>query len=146
MRARKKNIRKALWLLLLGFSWLPSLAPAQTAAPKRVLVLYWYDKDYPGHVRWDQNFRSALQTSTGAIEYYPEYLEANRFPGERQSQALRDYLRQKYSDRPIDVLVAQSEASLSFLLKYRDDLFPHTPIVFYVASRPKPEPLASREN
>jgi signal transduction histidine kinase len=143
MRVPKINIVTALSLFLLGFSGMASVATAQNATPKRVVVLYWYDKDYPGHARWDENFRPALQNSPTTIEYYPEYLEANRFPGEQQSEALRDYLRKKYSDRKIDVVVAQSEASFTFLLKNRNDLFPHVPLVFYVAGRPKPETLAS---
>ena len=119
----------------------------QPAAPKRVVVLYWYDKNFSGHVRWDQGFQSALQSApAGSIEYYPEYLEANRFPGENQSQVLREYLKQKYADRPIDVVVAQSEVSLDFLANYREDLFPNVPIVFYSATRPSPETLALRPN
>lgn len=119
------------------------LRAQQPATPKRVLVLFWYDKDFPGHIRWDQSFQTELQSVTpGTVEYYPEYLEANRFPGESQEQVLHDYLKQKYADRPIDVVVAQSETSLNFLLKYRYDLFPHTPIIFYSATRPKPETLA----
>ena len=126
--------RLPLLLVLLALSWLPSVTRAQqTPAPKRVLVLYWYDKVYQGQNLWDQNFQAFLP---GNLEYYPEYLEANRFPGENQSQALRDYLLKRYSDRSIDVVVANSEASLNFLLKYRNDLFPHVPIVFYCVSRP----------
>jgi signal transduction histidine kinase len=113
--------------------------------PKRVLVLYWYDKEYPGHVKWDESFRAALQQAPpGTIEYSPEYLEANRFPGEMQSEALHAFLKQKYARRPIDIVVAQSEVSLYFLIKYSNDLFPNVPIVFYSGSRPNPEALASR--
>jgi len=119
----------------------------QTATPKRVVVLYWYDKNYPGHVRWDQGFRPALeQGAGGSIEYYPEYLEANRFPGENQSQILHDYLKEKYAGRPIDVVVAQSEVSLNFLARYRNDLFPNVPVVFYSATRPTPQTLALWHN
>ena len=115
----------------------------QTSAPKRVLVLYWYDKNYPGHVRWDQGFKPALeQGEEGSIEYYPEYLEANRFPGENQSQILHDYLIEKYAGHPVDVVVAQSDVSLNFLARHRDDLFPNVPVVFYSATRPTPETLA----
>ena len=78
------------------------------------------------------------------LEYYPEYLEDNRFPGENQSQVLHDYLLKKYSDRSIDVVVANSDASLNFLLKYRNDLFPHVPIVFYCASRPLPSEIQGK--
>ena len=36
-------------------------------------------------------------------------------------------LRQKYAGRTIDVVVASASPPLDFLLKYRSDLFPHTP-------------------
>src|SRR5262249_36320108 len=62
----------------------------------------------------------------------------NRFPADAQALILHDYLRQKYSDRKIDVVVATSDVSLDFLLKYRNELFTDTPLVF-VATRP-PEP------
>ncbi len=119
----------------------------ESATTKRVVVLYWYDKNYAGHVRWDNGFKSALwPLNDHSIEYYPEYLEANRFPGEIQSQVLRDYLKQKYADRKVDVVVAQSDVSLDFLTKYKDDLFPNTPVVFYLATRPAAATLISRGN
>jgi hypothetical protein len=67
------------WVLLLLS---PSVISAQTATPKRVLVLYWYDREFPGHIKWDQSFQSELQaTPGGGVKHYAEYLEANRFPG-----------------------------------------------------------------
>ena len=115
----------------------------QTSTPKRVVVLYWYDKNYAGHVRWEQGWTSSMQSANEqSIEYYPEYLEANRFPEENQPQVLHDYLKQKYAEKPIDVVVAQSDTSLNFLARYRHDLFPNVPVVFYSATRPNPETLA----
>src|SRR5262245_58201292 len=138
---RTGNAALLVWVALLLF---PAAASAQSeTAPKRVLVLYWYSKDYSWNVNFDRTFQAALQSAgTGRFDYYSEYLEANRFPGESQSLLLRDYLRQKYADRAMDVLVANSDASLEFLLKYRDDLFPNTPIVFITTLRPPPERLA----
>ncbi|HEU4387180.1 MAG TPA: ABC transporter substrate binding protein, partial [Blastocatellia bacterium] len=111
---------------------------------KHVLVLDWYDKDNPWNVAFDQSFRDVLQSAAdGEVEYYAEYLETNRFPGESQALLLRDYLRKKYADRAIDVLVANSDASLNFLLEHRQNLFPNTPIVFVATRRPTAEELAS---
>ena len=131
-----------IWVVIL--LW-PSAGRAQAdAAPKRVLVLYWYNKDYPGNVLFDQSFRAVLQSASAeAIEYYPEYLESNRFPGENQSLLFRDYLRQKYADLKIDVVVASGYAAQDFLLKYRNDLFSHTPLVFVGVKQPTIEELAS---
>lgn len=114
----------------------------QFSEPKRVLVLYWYDKDYPWNSGFDRSFQAALQSAkSGTVEYYSEYLETNRFPAEQQFLLLHDYLRRKYVDRHIDVVVATSDVSLDFLLKYRADLFPHTPIVFVATKHPAPEGL-----
>ncbi|MGH9766642.1 MAG: ABC transporter substrate binding protein [Blastocatellia bacterium] len=123
------------WLML---ALLPpgAVAAQEPAKPKGVLALYWYGKDVPANVTLDKSIQEAFRAApAGSIEYYAEYLEENRFPGESQSLLLRDYLRQKYADHRIDVLIALSNASLNFLLKYRNDLFPNTPIVFHTMSR-----------
>ena len=54
---------RALLLLILATLLLPAsdLFAQQTSTPKRVVVLYWYDKNFIGHVRWDAGFKSALQ-------------------------------------------------------------------------------------
>jgi len=109
---------------------------------KRVLVLYWYNKDHPWNVGFDQSFQHALQASVDpSVEYYPEYLETNRFPGEQQALLLRDYLKAKYADRPIDIVVANSDYSLNFLLKYREELFTDSPVVFVATKSPPNEQL-----
>src|SRR5262252_5293619 len=131
-RLRLRIIRTAALLFWVVVLMAPSVARAQqSAAPKRVLVLYWYGKDFPANVRFDQSFQAALQSAPdGTVEYYPEYFESDRFPGESQAQGLCDYLRRKYADRTIDVVVAAGMPPLEFLLKNRHDLFTKTPIVF----------------
>jgi len=142
------QMRSTISFLLIALTFTVATTHAQqTPTIKRVVVLYWYDKDFPGHVRWEQSFKSALRaTPEQTIEYYPEFLEANRFPELSQSETLHAYLKQKYADRSIDVVVAQSELALKFLRKYRDDLFVKVPIVFYVGSRPTEESLSVRPN
>jgi PAS domain S-box-containing protein len=115
--------------------------PAPT--PKRILVLYWYNKDWPSNAAFGQSFQTVLRrVPPGSVEYYAESLESDRFPGENQAQLLRDYLRQKYADRRIDVVVAVSDAALDFFLRYRRDLFPQAPIVFVASRLPAAKELA----
>jgi ABC-type uncharacterized transport system substrate-binding protein len=109
----------------------------ETAARKvrRVLALYWYPSDHPVSVTFDRQFQAVLKGQTAVpIERYAEYFESNRFPGDAQARIMRDYMRQKYADRKIDVVVAWGSVPLEFLLKYRAELFPDTPIVFYVGT------------
>ncbi len=144
MKASSKLIPMALLVIAVG-----PLSPSggrgqQSAQPKRVLMLYWDDRDHPANADFDRDFQAALrQAATGDVEYYTEYLESTRFPGENQSLFLRDFIRQKYAGRAIDVVVTNASASLNFLLKYRSDLFPHTPIVFTATGLPSPAQLRS---
>jgi len=96
---------------------------------------------------FDQSFQAALKSAPSEkVEYYAEYLETNRFPPDKIYSLLHDYLRQKYADEKLDALVATSDASLDFLLKYRSDLFPQTPLVFVATRPPAPETLSKDPN
>ncbi len=121
----------------------PLVVWAQTTTPKRVVVLYWDNKDFPGNIRFEESFKTRLQLGQRQdIEYYPEYFEYSRFPEEKHITSFRDYLRAKYASRTVDVVVASADAPLDFLLDHRSDLFPNTPIIFVANNPPKPEALA----
>jgi signal transduction histidine kinase/DNA-binding response OmpR family regulator len=137
-------------LVLLGCLFVPLLAAAgrgqESPSPKRVLALHWYGKDFPSNVAFDRGLLEVFRSNRSGtvIEYYPEYLESDRFPGENQSRLFRDYLRRKYADHRIDAVIAFSAVSLNFLLKYSSDLFPDVPIVFHTFRRPRPaDPAAA---
>jgi PAS domain S-box-containing protein len=133
------RLRVLAWLSLLLIPAWPAVAKAdQTLTPKGILVLYYYGKDYPANVEFEKGIQAALKSSPpGSFEYYPEYLEPNRFPGKLQSAAFQDYLSKKYADQRIDVVIAQTDIALSFLLQHRQDLFPNTPIVFFGRQSPQ---------
>src|SRR5262249_1722094 len=105
--------------------------------PKQVLVLYWEHRDHPANIDFGEYLRAALDSlAPGGIEYYSEYLEAGRFPTEKATELLRDYMLQKYAGRPMDVVVAAESVAFDFLLKYRSEIFPNTPLVFAGNHRP----------
>lgn len=140
----KNAVRLTLLVCLLLLSFPLVVRTQSSSPPKRVLVLDWYDRDHPWNLEFDHAFRARLQSASATpIECFFEYLETNRFPGEHQSQLLRDYLKQKYADQPIDIVVANSNTSLDFFLKYRDELFNRSPIVFVAAKNPLKPGVAS---
>src|SRR5262245_53449328 len=113
---------------------LPCIAAAEPVTPKTIVALYWYGKDFPSNVTFDRTFQETFKSAvSGTLEYHAEYWESNRFPGEDQSLALRDYLHRKYADRKVDVVIAVSGVALDFLLKHRSQLFPEVPIVFHTS-------------
>ena len=109
----------------------------QDTEPRHVLIMHWYDR-IESNIRFDLQFEAALASAKpGAVEYYAEYLDTNRFPGENQSHLLSDYLRKKYAGRRIDVVVSRTSPALAFLMKSRQELFPDAPIAF-ATERPVP--------
>ena len=117
---------------------------AQALEPKRIVVLYWDNKDFPGNVRFEESFKTRLQLGQRQdMEYFPEYFEISRFPEEKHISGFRDYLRAKYANRSVDVVVASADGPLNFLLKYRSEIFPNTPIVFVANDPPTPDTLAT---
>lgn len=147
MRLRAYSLRFGSTFTLVvvcAFALLVPVARAQVTAPKRVVVLYWDNKEFPGNAKFEESFKTQLQLDRRQdVEYFPEYFEASRFPEENTALSFRNYLQAKYAHRTVDVVVASADAPLKFLLQYRKELFSKSPVVFVANDLPKPDALAS---
>jgi PAS domain S-box-containing protein len=111
---------------------------------RRVLVIYSDERLLPANVIVDEAIRGTFAAETTVrIEFHSEFLDVSRFPGEAQQQRERDFLRDKYWERPPDLVIAGGGPALEFLLKYRATLFSDVPIVHCgVEALPKEMPDA----
>jgi signal transduction histidine kinase len=126
-------------VVLLGLTLPCCVHPSPVAgpsAPRHVLALYWEGRDGENNILFEEGFKSVLHAGTGEIDYDAEYLESDLATAERQDSALREYLRHKYSGKQIDVIVAESEPVLSFLVESRKTLFTNVPIVYFAFTPP----------
>jgi PAS domain S-box-containing protein len=138
------TVMRYVWLFWASCVVCVPTAWAQTHALRNVLLLHWDDRDNQANIDFDRIFQQTLNAATsGTVEYFSEYLESTRFPGEMQSKLLRNYLRQKYTNIPIDVIVVTTTPALNFLFVSREELFPRTPIVFAGTERPTPAQLSA---
>src|SRR5690349_21628335 len=97
-RLTDKTIRSWFLVGLVVLLWPQVFGAQQNGNTKRVLILYWDTKDSLPNISFDQGFQAGMRSYTASnVEYYTEYFDSARFPGERQSELLRDYLRQKYA-------------------------------------------------
>ena len=116
-------------LLIFALPW-----PASWAAdplPRSVLILDQSDTDSPWYHDFSSAFRSTVNAKSAArVSVYGEHLDLSRFSGPRHHELIRTYLRDKFSDRPIGVVVAQGSSALEFLLRSRSQLWPKAPVVF----------------
>jgi signal transduction histidine kinase len=110
-----------------------AIAASASAQPRvrTVLAIYWSAENYPSNEVMDAAVGPILLSRPDLpVDYFPEYLESDRFPSEDATVALANYIREKYRTRPIDLVLAFSEPAQQFVLRYRQELFSNAPIVF----------------
>ena len=108
---------------------------------QRVLVLYSDERLLPANIAIDEAIRATFAASTNnRVEFYSEFFDRTRFPGQAQEQHQRDFLRDKYRQRPPHLVIAVSGAALAFTLKYRAEVFAGAPIVYCSAPGDSPPP------
>jgi signal transduction histidine kinase len=109
----------------------PAVARGAESLPRSVLYLDQNDPGEPFAAGISAAFRSTIDAgSSERIAIYAENLDLIRSPGERHEEILKTYLREKYRDRPIGVIVAIGTAALPLMLRARAELWPEVPGVF----------------
>jgi signal transduction histidine kinase len=136
MRFGKSPIPKYVGLMLLGWIQLCQGSPVGLAGgperPKTIVILYPDANDgRPGHVLADRGIRTTFAArAVGTVEIHSEHLDVSRFPDPSYQKDVAEFLRRKYADRKIDLVIAGLASGLDFALKHRDHVFPGVPIVF----------------
>jgi signal transduction histidine kinase len=121
-----------------------TVAAAQADVPARsVLIL---DQSFPGpsaYAQIEEAFREHLGPGRAAI--YAEKLDLNHFGGPEHRRVLQAYLKQKYRETPIDVIVAFGERALLCAISFRNEDRSAIPIVFGAVASQAIERLAPSE-
>ena len=108
--------------------------PAPTGAeprPWRVVILRGWDAQYPINIVRERAMREELlRDAPRLVEIYPEEIDTLRFPTSQGEEQFTTYLREKYRDRRIDVVIASGAEPLEFATRHRDEVWPGAAIVF----------------
>src|SRR5262245_43873473 len=112
-------------VLLLSFTLPSPVCWAADPLPRSVLILDQSDRDSTWYAAFSPAFRSILNSDGSAdrISIYAEHLDLSRFQGTQHDESLRTYLRDKYRERRIGVLIAQGSSALEFVVRSRDRLW-----------------------
>src|SRR5262245_55626619 len=99
--------------------------------PRSVLFL---DHNGPSEP-FGQGMSAAFHTTMSAdsrehVAIYAETLDLIRSSSSRYKEILTTYLREKYRDIPIGVIVAPGTAALAFMLPARAEIWPEVPAIF----------------
>jgi signal transduction histidine kinase len=109
----------------------PHHLPAEEVRDRSILVLDQAEVTGPFYYEIFAGLRAKVNAERRShISLYAENLDLSRFSGAAHEETLRLYLKEKYRDRPIGVVVAVGAATLELVLRWRDDLWPRVPVVF----------------
>jgi len=122
--------RALLCLVLLAGLLLPSLVVAEPSQ-RSVLVLDQSSAFLPFNAAVASAIRATVNAdSRWRISFYSEHLDASRFFGPDYENDFVQFLKAKYRNRPIDVVVVFGVSALDFMVRRRDEIWPSVPIVF----------------
>lgn len=101
-----------------------------TILPKNVLLLNSYDQN----MNWVKGItRGVLDTfrqTKESITVRIENMDTKMISSSEYYEVYTDYLRVKYKDVSLSVILASDNNAYDFLRKYRDKIFPNVPVVF----------------
>lgn len=110
--------------------WVAGALPASSAT-RHVVLLFDERPELPGLAVLEADLVGTLvANSADHVTVYREAMDLSRFSSSTHQTALRDFLRAKYADKKIDVVVAIMGPALDFLLSHGDAIFPGARIVF----------------
>ena len=102
-----------------------------SAAPRNVVLLFDERVDLPGLSLLNAEIVHTLEANSDEpIKVFREEMDLSRFSSDTHKRLLRDFLREKYATKKIDVAVAIMAPAFEFLLASGGEIFPGAQIVF----------------
>ena len=122
--------RAFLILMVVPGLLLPRLAAAEPQQ-RAVLVLDQSSAGLPFNAAVTSAIRSTINAgSNSPISFFSEHLDANRFFGPEYENEFVQFLKAKYRERHIDVMIVFGVSALDFIDRRREQLWPSVPVVF----------------
>jgi signal transduction histidine kinase/ABC-type uncharacterized transport system substrate-binding protein len=112
-----------------------AMTGAALSAPKRVLILHPFGRDFVPWSQYGKTFREELlRQSPEGIDLYETSLVSAR-AGDAEEGPFADYLRALFVKHQPDLVVAISSPSIRFIQNHREQLFPSVPAVYMGVDR-----------
>src|SRR5262245_21067253 len=116
----------------------PVAAARASERQKQVLALFSTGRGAQFAVVAERNLPSMLDDGMKeGVDYRSEHVDSPMFSRPEYSGAYRDFLRLKYHEQRIDLVIAVGRLAVEFLAINRAVLFPTTPVVFYDIEPPR---------
>ena len=126
----KQGIGILFCLLVIGSNLNQLDVTAEAIDTKEVLIIHSYQTGLSWTDQQEDGIIGYLQESAYKFSIHIEYMDWKNYPTTVNLENFYSSLYYKYAGKKMDVVITTDDAALEFALKYREDLFPHTPIIF----------------
>ena len=117
-------------LAALSFLMLLALPLSVAAEPRQVLLLHSFEREFAPFDAFAGNFRAELtKNSPVPINFYEVSLQPVRSNENPQEKPILDYMHAMFANRRLDLVVPIGGLAVRFAQKYRQELFPETPML-----------------
>jgi len=118
--------------------------PVQAGEVHRILFLHSYHDGFPWADSVSEGAYNRLAESGKGYQVYTEHLDVLRHRKAQKNDSFAAYLRDRYSDTDLDLVLVSDDAALDFALRYYDTVFSGLPIVFCGVSGHDPSEFPRR--
>ena len=108
----------------------PAGAAPEPALEYRVFVLNSYHPTFIWTDGQSDGIIDSIKETGLNVSITVEYLDWKKYPDQKNLDKIAQVYREKYRDRPFDVILTTDDAALNFILVHRPDIFGDTPVVF----------------
>jgi C4-dicarboxylate-specific signal transduction histidine kinase len=129
-RRRSPSLLVGLALALVAFGAPPAALADSPTGRQNVLLLYGESRVLPAVLDLDEAIRTRFAQAGVEARFFSEYLDLSWASDPHYLVHVRAFLRSKYREHDLNVVVALGPLGLRFALDSRADLFPQAPIVF----------------
>ena len=138
-KAALRILLATLVLLLTVMAGLPSHSHAN--GRKKLLILHSYSPGY----KWTDDIIKGIAAATGEarekISLQNEFMGAKWADDEEYFQLLFKTFKHKFQWAGFDAIITTDNDAFDFILRYRDELFPGTPVIFCGVNQFQPSQL-----
>lgn len=124
-----KRATSCLSFLLLGIASSVVIA-APLPENSNVLVIHSYNPELSWTEQEKSGIDAGFQLSRHQVTVYHEFLDAKRYPDLEHHNAFLNYLRVKYQNTKLRILIVADDPGLNMILTTRNQYFPDLPVVF----------------
>ena len=130
---RERYFQAPLMILCAFFCVLSALRASAQANAKNVLIIYGSDPSTE-HGSLELVESTVRAQVPEPVNFHVIHLDHQRLEDEFYRRSLAETLRRGYSEVKPDLLLVAFGQALQFVMDYRDQMFPHVPIVFMAVS------------